>query len=125
MLLSTVEKYEYNDHGKCIKYWNPRAGGDINNTENLTTYTYDSEYGQLTGCTYKKDSNTTVNENYELSQDHKNVLSKSVLMNNALVEKTEYTYGENTSCPSSQRVLRSTADGDSVNNILYLCRQYF
>lgn len=113
-VISTVEKYEYNDHGKCIKYWNPRAGGDINNTENLTTYTYDSEYGQLTGCTYKKDSNTTVNENYELSQDHKNVLSKSVLMNNALVEKTEYTYGENTSCPSSQRVLRSTADGDSV-----------
>lgn len=113
-VISTVEKYEYNDHGKCIKYWNPRAGGDINNTENLTTYTYDSEYGQLTGCTYKKDSNTTVNENYELSQDHKNVLSKSVLMNNALVEKTEYTYGENTSCPSSQRVLRSTVDGDSV-----------
>ena len=50
--LSTTEKYEYDEFGDCIKYWDARANGDTTNTENLTTYAYDSEYHYLTESSY-------------------------------------------------------------------------
>ena len=112
--IDTTENYEYDEYGNRIKYWDPRANGDTNDTEHLTTYAYDSEYHYLTESAYKRDADTTIREVNTPSEDHKNIIEQSTYMNGALAAKSSFSYDENSGKPKSTTIYRSTASGDSV-----------
>jgi len=81
--LESVENYSYDNWKNLTGYWDAQAQRDSNkipvNDEHKTSYTYDTEhYNLLTGKTYKKDSDTTIREEYLLSPDFKTVAFSKV-----------------------------------------------
>ncbi len=89
--IESTEQFEYDSKGNLIKSWSTYADGEKNN-EYATLYTYDSTYNLPLTVTYKRDADTTVTETYTLSEDKKTVTKKEITENDALKERTAYTY---------------------------------
>ena len=85
---SNVYEYTY-DSGKYNDILKVKKFG---NDEYSVNYEYDSTYHIPTKKTYKQDSDTTIIENYTLTDDKKSVASVTVTENNATRHKLDYEY---------------------------------
>ena len=112
--IESIENYEYNTNGDVVKYWNPRAGGDQTKTEHMTTMTYHDTYAYLTGKEYKRDSGTTVKEEYTPSTDGKTVSEKKIFENNNLISRETYQYETNSLNPSTINTYKTNTSNDKI-----------
>ena len=76
----------YDDWGKVLT---ETLNGDTNRK---TTYTYDSTYHYPTKKEYKRDSGTTIVENYTPNTDKKTIKESTVVENNSTKKKSTYEY---------------------------------
>ncbi len=89
-----VENYTYDDYRSMTGYWDTQADRDANDepvdNEHKYIYTYNSTYKYMTSKTYKKDSNTTILEEFTPSADDKKIEWHKIYENAALKEQTNY-----------------------------------
>lgn len=87
-----TELYSHDRYGNRLSYLSPKGEGNLNNTDYLTSYTYDGSYQLMLSAEYKQDEGTTVRKVNVLTADKKNIAETLVYVNNSLKSKTAYTY---------------------------------
>ena len=103
------ESYVYNSYGNIIRYTD--ANGHITTFTYYTSTSYAAYCLSIpTGKSYNQDVNTIIRENYILSADKRDILSKEVYRNNILQEKTDYTYDSYGNVVSEKRYLDNMVD---------------
>ncbi|EPR11512.1 RHS repeat domain-containing protein [Ruminiclostridium papyrosolvens] len=92
------ENYQYDSSGSrdLVGYWDCQASRDNNNmpldNEHKVTFTYEPTYHYTLTKEYKKDSATTIKEEYTPTSDNKAVQWKKIYQNGTLKSKTYYEY---------------------------------
>ncbi len=93
LYMERIEDYQYDSCGNLLYYWGPMANGDTSSAEYRTGYTYEPTYNYVTRKTYKKDSSTTIIEDYvPYSSDTRNVQWERIRENGVLKRQNAYTY---------------------------------
>lgn len=116
LFLETIERLEYDNRGNVTASFSPLAGGNANNTEHKTTYTYNAIYNQLTSVSYKQDANTTITINYTLDPTNRHPITETVLVNGVQKARTDWTYDSFGNILTERRYING--DNDTSNSIL-------
>ena len=85
--------YKKNDYNNPEKVWSTYAGGNIENTEHLTTFSY-HEYGFLSTHEYKTGPNMSIKLENTYDESYKNISLSKIHANGTLIQIVEYVYDD-------------------------------